>query len=87
MEEKVKEEFISEEDRLKLEIAKVKKHNAILNAQKAMAQNETAELAFKYTVLQLYMKYGLGPNDVIDDNTGKIGRDSDEKVVEEKEQE
>lgn len=79
-----KERFISEEDRLKIELAKIKRQNAILNAQKAMAQSETAELAFKYTVLQVYMKYGLDSNDTIDDNTGQISRMVEEKVVEEK---
>ncbi len=79
-----KERSISEEDRLKIELAKIKKQNAILNAQKAMAQSETAELAFKYTILQVYMKYGLGPDDIIDDSTGKIQKSVEKEVVEEK---
>lgn len=78
------EEKISEEDRLKIELAKIKRQNSILNTQKAMAQSETAELAFKYTILQIYMKYGLGPEDTIDDNTGQICKAVEDEVVEEK---
>jgi len=83
MEEK---KFISEEDRLKIELAKAKKQNAILNAQKAIAQNETADIAFKYTVLQVYMKYGLSSDDSIDDNTGMIHKIVEENTVEKKEE-
>jgi len=80
----MEEKFISEEDRLKIELAKMKRQNAILNAQKAMAQSETADLAFKYAVLQVYMKYGLGPDDIIDDNTGQISNTLEVETVEEK---
>jgi len=54
---------IAEEDRLALELAKANKKAALAQAEKAMAQNETAELAYKYVVLQIYMKYGLTESD------------------------
>jgi hypothetical protein len=37
-------------------------------AREATAKGETAELAFRYVVLQLYMKYGLSTNDALSDN-------------------
>jgi len=33
-----------------------------------LAKNETAELAYKYVILQLYMKYGLTSADAISEN-------------------
>lgn len=56
---------ISEQDRMALEVAKANKKTAIAQAEKAIAQNETAELAYKYTVLQIYMKYGLTEADAL----------------------
>jgi oligoendopeptidase F len=64
---------LSEVDRMTLELAKSRRHVALAQAEKALAQNETAELAYKYTVIQLYMKYGLTEADAIDDN-GKFLR-------------
>lgn len=59
---------LQESDRLALELAKMNKRLAAVNAEKALAQNETADVHYKYVVLQIYMKYGLGPNDSIDEN-------------------
>ena len=56
---------ISEQDRMALEVAKANKKTAIAQAEKAIAQNDTAELAYKYTVLQIYMKYGLTEADAL----------------------
>lgn len=58
-------EKLSEVDRLALELAKANKKIALTQAEKAIAQNETSELAYKYVVLQLYMKYGLTEADAI----------------------
>jgi hypothetical protein len=64
---------IQDIDKMALELAKSRRHVALAQAEKALAQNETAEIAYKYVVLQLYMKYGLSETDAIDDN-GKILR-------------
>lgn len=60
-------------DRMSLELAKSNKRTALANAEKAIAQNENAELAYKYIVLQLYMKYGLTEADAINEQ-GEILR-------------
>lgn len=56
---------LDEVDRMALEVAKANKKTTLANAEKALAQNETAELAYKYIVLQVYMKYGLTEKDAI----------------------
>ena len=56
---------LAEIDRMALEVAKANRKTALANAEKALAQNETADLAYKYVVLQLYMKYGLTEADAI----------------------
>lgn len=61
-------EKISEVDRMALELSKSNKKVALAQAEKAVAQNETAELAYKYIVLQLYMKYKLTEQDAINEN-------------------
>lgn len=53
------------EDRLALDLAKERRATALADAKTALAKNETAELNFKYVVLQLYMKYGLSDRDAI----------------------
>lgn len=55
-------ERISEEDRLTLELAKANRKVALANAEKALAQNESSEVNYRYVVLQIFMKYGLNPN-------------------------
>jgi hypothetical protein len=61
-------ERLSEVDRMALELAKANRKVALAQAEKALAQNETAELGYKYVVLQLYMKYGLTELDAINEN-------------------
>ena len=56
-----------------LELAKANRKVALAQAEKALAQNETSELAYKYVVLQLYMKYGLTESDAISE-TGEVLR-------------
>lgn len=48
-----------------LEIAKHK-------SEAALTENELASLAYKYTILQIYHKYGLKDNETIDMKTGEI---------------
>lgn len=77
-EEKVKNvtpivDQLQDVDRMALELAKSKRMVALAQAEKALAQNETADVSYKYVVLQLYMKYGLTEADAIDES-GKILR-------------
>ena len=60
-------------DRMALELARQQRATALAEARTALAQNEKAELAYKYVVLQLYMKYGLTDADAISE-TGEIVR-------------
>jgi hypothetical protein len=55
-------------DKMALDLAKERRQTALAEAKTALAKNENAELAFKYIVLQLYMKYGLTSNDAISEN-------------------
>jgi hypothetical protein len=52
-------------DRMALELARQRRQTALAEAKTALAQNDNAELAYKYVVLQLYMKYGLTDADAI----------------------
>lgn len=58
-------EKMKDEDVKALELARAKKETALAQAKEAIAKNETAELSYKYVVLQLYMKYGLTTQDAI----------------------
>lgn len=62
---------LSDMDRMALELARQQRLTALADAKTAIAQNEKAELAYKYVVLQLYMKYGLTDADAISE-TGEI---------------
>lgn len=66
-------EKLSETDRLALELAKANQKTALAQAEKAIAQNDNANLAYKYLVIQLYMKYGLNADDAISES-GEILR-------------
>lgn len=67
-------EKLSDIDRMNLELAKSKRQTALAEAKTALAQNENAELSYKYVVLQLYMKYGLTERDAISE-AGEILKD------------
>lgn len=56
---------LMETDKLALDLARAKRQTALETAKTALAQNENAELAYKYLVLQIYMKYGLTEQDAI----------------------
>ena len=61
----VPQERMQDVDRLALELAKAKREVALAEAKTAIANNEKADLAYRYVVLQLYMKYGLTEADAI----------------------
>lgn len=58
-------EKLSEVDKMALELAKSRRETALATAKTALAQNDNAELSYKYVVLQLYMKYSLTDKDAI----------------------
>lgn len=64
---------LTDVDRMTLELAKQRRQTALAEAKTALAQSENAELAFKYVVLQLYMKYSLTDADAVSE-TGDIIR-------------
>jgi len=68
MTEKEVVEKLSDSDRMIVEVAKANKRLALAQAEKALAQNETADVSYKYMILQLYMKYGLTAQDAIDES-------------------
>jgi hypothetical protein len=59
---------LADDDKAVLDLAKSRKETASALAREAQAKGETAELAFRYVVLQLYMKYGLSQNDALGDD-------------------
>ena len=58
-------EKIAEVDRMALELAKSKRETALAEAKTALANNEKADLAYRYVVLQIYLKYGLSDRDAL----------------------
>lgn len=73
MEEKEEEikstvQSLSEIDKSKIALSIMNRKLALANAQRVLAEQENAELAYKYLVVQLYMKYGLSKEHVITDN-------------------
>lgn len=58
-------ERLADVDRMALELAKSKRQTALAEAKTALANNENADLAYKYVVLQIYMKYGLSAQDAL----------------------
>ncbi|HEY5268664.1 MAG TPA: hypothetical protein VII94_06120 [Candidatus Saccharimonadales bacterium] len=60
-------------DKLNLDLAKSKNQAAIAEAKAAIAEAKIAELSYRYTVLQIYMAYGLTAADAISD-AGEIIR-------------
>jgi len=60
-------ECLAQEDKHALEMAKMNRKLALSAAEKALAENNAAEISYKYVVLQIYMKYGLTESDAIDE--------------------
>ena len=69
------EERLTEADMMELDRANTQKRLALANAEKALAENNLAELGYKYTVLALYMKHGMKPTDSFDEK-GVIHRNA-----------
>jgi hypothetical protein len=61
-------EKLSEVDKLTLDLARQRKQTALAEANTAIAQNNNADLTYKYVILQLYMKYSLTEADAISEN-------------------
>ena len=72
-------ERLTDVDKMALELAKSRRETALATAKTALAQNENAELSYKYVVLQLYMKYGLTDKDAISE-AGEILRGGAQQV-------
>lgn len=68
------QEMLSDADRSSFEVARMKQKLALSAAEKALSQNETAELNFKYFLLQLYVKYDLDTTADALTEDGKIVR-------------
>ncbi len=71
--EPISQETISEADRMTLELSKANRKTALAQAEKAIAENQLAEMNYKYIILQIYMKYGLNETDALSED-GKILR-------------
>ena len=69
----VPSERIAEVDRMALELAKSKREVALAEAKTALANNEKADLAYRYVVLQIYLKYGMNDKDALTE-AGEIVR-------------
>jgi hypothetical protein len=68
-------EKLADADKTTLDSIKLKRELALERAKTAVAQSESAQLAYDNVVLQLAMKYKLSDGDVIED-TGEIKRNS-----------
>lgn len=59
---------LSEADKIILDSLKYKRDLSMCMAERELARSESAELSYKYVVLQLYMKYHLTEQDAINEN-------------------
>ena len=66
--EKAAQPQLSEVDKVSLNQILMNRKMSLLQAEKVLAQHELSEMTYKYSILQLYMKYGLTANDNIDEN-------------------
>jgi len=64
---------ISDADALALERARMHLKLITKDSERALAENKSAEMQYKYLVLQVYLKYGLKENDALDEQ-GNIHR-------------
>lgn len=67
------QERIPDEDMKLIELAKAHLETANAQAKEAAAKLETATIAYRYTILQVYMKNGLGVQDALGED-GSIVR-------------
>jgi hypothetical protein len=59
---------LSDLDKMALDLAGQKRATILAEAKLAVSKGETAELAFRYTILELYRKYNLSNNDAFNEN-------------------
>lgn len=76
-----KETKITEEDKKKVEVASEKVSKAAMVAETANAKLEVANAERQYAVLDIYYRYGLDPEDQIDQD-GNITRVKQQEVKE-----
>lgn len=69
-----KKEFISHEDQLILLQMRAKASLALAIAEKVQSQYRLAEIEYKNVILNLFVKYKMGPEDRIDEASGEISR-------------
>lgn len=70
------QEKLAQVDFLSLELVKTHRKIALANAEKALAQNESTEMAYRYVLLQICYKYGLNLDVDKLSETGEITRGS-----------
>ncbi len=75
------EEKITDEDRNIISTVKNKAILAASQADKAVADAKVAELEYHNTVMKVFLKYGMGLNDTIDE-TGSIKRTQKDETPE-----
>jgi hypothetical protein len=63
---------VSDEDKNTLKLAVLQRKLVLQEAKTALANHEVAEANYKNTILQLYVKYGLNPNDNLNHDSGEI---------------
>lgn len=71
-------EKLSDQDRYALDLMKSRRQVALAEAKTAISNGEVAELSYKNLVLQLFMKYGLTIDDVVNED-GSIVRGGNKK--------
>lgn len=72
--DQVQEEFVSKEDLLNLQLAEMRKSLAQSSIEKAQLALQASELVYQNLLLQMGLKYCLGPEDKFASDTGKITR-------------
>jgi hypothetical protein len=81
MEEKdLENTFLSEEDKHKLIVSAMSRKLAQANVEKALAQNESADLSHKYLLLQIQLKYKISPGEDKITEDGEIIRKNKDEV-------
>jgi len=73
-EQLVQEEFVSKEDMNTLSTIKSNLEKLMLESKLAISRCDFEDLKYKYTITQIYLKYGLKTSDKINDD-GRIARD------------
>lgn len=67
-----KEKIISAEDLTQLKELRLKNALVATRAEKALLEARVSELEYKVAIQQVYLKYGISPEQSVDENTGKV---------------